>query len=365
MSRADRYVLREILIPLIVSVVAVVALVFLFQARRLMGAALGLGLRLEDAAVIFVSALPPFLVLAVPIAYLLAVLVGLGRLSQDREIIALRAAGASPWRLARMPLFLGVVVSLGCLPIAMYGEPVGLRMLHERLVDVSLRNLTGAIRPGVFNEDFKGSAVYASERTDDGRLQDVFVFDERDPERPMLVVSERGGFTVFEDGIVFELEGGEMHLGEPGGADTYDRMRFDRAELGLDAAQELARRTKFVSPIGRMSGPEMRAFARKAKLTTPLGRRVEKTYWRRYAFPAMAFVFGLVAAAIALSGGPRARARNAILGVLTVVLYYALTRVADIVVVKYDDTPFLGAWVPNLMMLAIGAWALVRGGRPK
>lgn len=363
--RADRYIFREIAVPLFVAVVAVVMVVFLFQARRLAGAALGLGLRLEDVAVIFFAALPPFLVLAIPIAYLLAVLVGLGRLAQDREIVALRAAGASPWRLARVPIALGIAVSLLCLPVAMYGEPYGLRMLHQRLVDVSLRNLTRAIQPGVFNEDFAGSAVYAERFGDDGRLENVVVFDERNADRPMLVVSSGGGFSVDDDAIVFSLDDGEMHLGAPGDPARYDRLRFARAEMGVDAADELTRRTRFVSAIGRLTGPEMRAAADEATLASPLGRRILKTYWRRFAFPSMALVFGVLAAAIALSGGPRSRARNAILGVLTVLGYYLLTRVADIVVVKYPGTPFVGAWLPNVVALGVGVIGLLRGGRPK
>ncbi len=227
----------------------------------------------------------------------------MGRLAQDRELVALSAAGASPLRLARVPIVLGCIVSFVGIPIAMYGEPYGLRLLHQRLVDVSLRNLTQAIQPGVFNEDFKGSAVYASAH-EDGTLAGVFVYDERNRERPVLVVSSRGGFELFDDAVVFSLEDGEMHLGTPGAADRYDRLQFERAEMGLDAADELVRRTRFVSPVARLTGSEMRAWAREAKLTTPLGRRIEKTYWRRFAFPSMALVFGLIAAAIALTGGP-------------------------------------------------------------
>ncbi len=365
MSRADRYLLREIAIPLLVGVVAVAMVVFLFQARRLAGAALGLGLRLDDVAVIFFSALPPFLVLAIPIAYLLAVLVGLGRLAQDRELIALRAAGASPWRLARVPIALGVTVSLATLPIAMFGEPYGLRMLHRRLVDVGLRNLTRAIQPGVFNEDFEGSAVYAARRHDDGTLEDVVVFDERNADGPVLVVSSRGQFTIDAQKIEFSLADGEMHLGVAGTADRYDRLAFDEVTMGVDVSDDLFRRARFVSMLGQMTGPQLKAAAYDAKLSTPLGRRILKQYWRRFAFPSMALVFGLIGAAIALSGGPRTRARNAILGVGAVLGYYLLTRVADIVVIKYGGTSFAGAWLPNLLALAVGAWGLGRSGRPR
>src|SRR5689334_21964799 len=104
LARIDRYLLREIALPFLISIALVVVAMFLLQARRLAAAALGMGLSIEDAGIIFASALPPFLIQAVPVAYLLSVLVGLGRMASDLELTALRSTGASPFRIARMPL---------------------------------------------------------------------------------------------------------------------------------------------------------------------------------------------------------------------------------------------------------------------
>lgn len=364
MTRVDRYLFREIALPFVVSVALVVTSVFLLQARRLATAALGFGLQLEDAAIIFVSALPPFLIMAIPIAYLLSVLVGFGRLAGDNELVALRGAGAGPFRIARVPLVLGLLVSLGTVPIAVFGEPYGLRLLHSRLIEVGMKNLTGAIRPGVFNEDFRGSAVYARSRGADGKLSGVMLYDERDEHRAMLITAHAGTFRSTQDiGVQFELEDGEIHLGQTSTASRYERVRFERAQLGLDAAKELSRRTQWVSIVGRMTNEEMLEQVRAIDPADPLGRRIEKTYWRRFAFPSMAFVLGAIGAAIALTGKPRSRARNAVLGMAAVVFYYALTRIADFLVVQFTGTPFVMAWAPNVLVLAIGLVWIARSGK--
>lgn len=364
MPRVDRYLLREIGTPLVISVVVVVLMVFLFQARRFATAALGFGLTLEDAVVIFSSALPPFLVLAIPIAYLTSVLIGLGRLGQDLELVALRAAGASPFRLARVPVVLGFLVSLAAVPIAVYGEPYGLRMLNERLLDVGLRNLSSAIRPGVFNEDFRGSALFAERADRAGKVEGVLLYDERDPNRPVLVAAERGKLSPTPSGLTFSLEDGEVHLGAGQVKERYERLHFDRVELALDADAELMRRTRFVSSIGQMTNFEIWEIIERDG-DSPFARRIEKAYWRRFAFPMMALVFGVVGAAIGLTGAPRARARSAVLGLLAVIGYYLMTRVADIVVIGGANLSFLGAWIPDLLVLGVGLVALLRAGRPR
>ncbi len=362
MTRVDRYLLREIAIPLGVSVAVVVLLVFLFQARRLAAAALGFGLTLGDAAVIFGAALPPFLVLAVPIAYLFSVLVGLGRLSQDLELVALRAAGASPLRLAVVPVAFGAVISAVCLPLAYHGEPFGLGMLRARLIDVGLRNLAGALRPGVFNEDFEGSALYAAEAEGE-QLENVLLFDERQADRPLLVTAKAGRFEASAAGLVFSLEEGEVHLAQSAAEGPYDRLAFGRASLGLDAGKELGERTKFISPIGELESPELLRVARSRGPLDPFGRRLEKIYWRRFAFPAMALVFGVVGAAIGLTASRGARAQSALLGLGAVLGYYLLTRLADLLVVKVPGTALAGAVLPNAAVLFVALAALLAAGR--
>ena len=365
MSRFDRYVLREIAVPLAFSVGFVVFVVFLFQIQRLAGAAVGFGLTGEDVLVIMVSALPPFLVPAIPIAFLLSTLIGLGRLSSDLELTAMRAAGASGLRIARVPVVFGAVVSALCLPLSLYGAPLGMQMLYDRLIDVGLRNVTGAIRPGVFNEQFAGVALYAGGRRE-GALTDVLLFDERDPAQPVLLVASTGRLTPHGDrNVLIGLEDGEIHLGAGTDRDSYDRVSFESATLGIDTNRELQQRTRFVGELGRLDSEQILARAAMHGPKHPLGRRVEKTYWRRFAFPAMALVFAVLATAIALGGHPDARARSAILALLSVVGYYMLIRIGDVMAVRYEHTIWLAAFGPNLLMLGVGVFALTRAGRPR
>lgn len=366
MARLDRHLLRATLVPLGSAIAFVVLTVFLFQAQRLVGAAIGLGLTAADAAVIFVSALPPFLVLAVPMAYLLAVMISLGRLAADRELIALFAVGASPWRVARVPLLLGVVMTAVSLPIAHYGEPIGQATLYARLVDVGLRNISRAVRPGTFNEDFTSMAIYARARHEDGALDGILLFDERDKTRSILVVADHGALVPERRGLVLGLEQGEIHLGRgitETATDAYERVRFERASLGIDVERDLVERTRFLSEISRLRSAEMMPAVR-ARGDSLWSRKVEKAYWRRFAFPSMCLVFGLVGAAIVLTGRADARARNAIAALGAVVGYYVLMRVGDLIAAQWAPGAWIAAFGPGAILAVLGVIGLLRAGRP-
>lgn len=363
---ADRYLLREIARPFCVALCVVHALVFIFQARKLAASSLGLGLGPGDALVIFVAALPPFAVLALPLACFLSVLVGLGRLGTDRELQALYASGVEPLRLARVPILVGAAVTLLGLPVSLWGQPAGMRVLHDRLADVGLENLARAIRPGVFNEDLSRSAVYAAGLADDGRLTDILIFDARDPEKPTLVVADRGRIRREAGSLTFTLEQGELHRFDAPHLDRYDRIRFAHGRFGLDPGREVAARARFMSGLLARPTFDLLADAETTRTTDPpLGRRTAKEFWRRFSVPMMALIFAVVGAAIGLTDRPESRTPNAVWGLATVVGYYLLTRLADVVVVRYPGTPFWAVWFPNLLLLGIAGAVLLRAGRAR
>src|SRR5579862_8005709 len=64
----------------------------------------------------FAIFVPTILPLTVPMAFLLASLVTFGRLSQDGEITAVRAAGISLWKISWPILGLAAIVSIMLLP---------------------------------------------------------------------------------------------------------------------------------------------------------------------------------------------------------------------------------------------------------
>lgn len=369
-SRLDRYALSEVLVPFGFSLLATTLVVLLIQLQRLANAALGRGLEFTDILVLFGAALPPFFVLVIPIAFLLSVVMGLGRLSSDREMDALAASGAGPFRIARAPLLAGACVSLLSLPIAHFAEPYGLSMLYDRLVDVAMRNISAALRPGVFNEDFPGVALFAHDRRPSGELQDVLVYDQRDADRPVLLIAEAGLLAPVErpgkpPSLELRLERGELHLGATRTKDAYEVLRFDSAQIGIDPGRELRERTRFVNLVSRMSSGAMHKEAERRGPNDLHGRRIEKAYFRRFAFPLMALVFGFIGAAIVLTGRPDSRARNVVLALLAVVFYYVLVRVGDYWVVKGPNSAGLAAFGPNLALLVLGIAWLSRAGRAR
>src|SRR5262249_22192290 len=107
--RIDRYLFFNVFSP---SLLGLGFYTFVLLMNRLFVVAresLQHGTPLDLVLEVLLLALPKILVLSLPMAILLGVLIGMGRLSSDSEIVALRAAGMSYVRMSRPILALGVL----------------------------------------------------------------------------------------------------------------------------------------------------------------------------------------------------------------------------------------------------------------
>src|SRR2546430_14549913 len=130
MPLLDRLLLREIAIPLGVGLRAVLQLLVVLQLLQLNEVVFTSAVTVEDLFRVAAALGPHFLVVAVPLAFMLGVRLGLGRLAGDQEILALSAAGTHPLRLYRVPLAIGGAPAPLVAALPQLGGPLGPPPLH-------------------------------------------------------------------------------------------------------------------------------------------------------------------------------------------------------------------------------------------
>ncbi|WP_373048218.1 LptF/LptG family permease [Vulgatibacter sp.] len=345
---------------------ALLFLTQLFFVARLLAQAdviFGSGVRLVDVGRILLFVLPSMLSYGMPIAFLLGILIGLGRLGDDREITALAATGHGPQALLATPLLLGAVLTAVMLAITTYVEPKG--MLNARLLTSEMikRNLAGNVKPGVFYEDLSDLTLFAGEVDQKtGALRSVLVEDARDPKQPILVLAPAGRLDARGPGgaLTLELEGGELHRAQPR-TDDYAMASFERARVAVVAGDEISRKNKMKRPGEHLTPPELLA---DADYWTARGKDVRDRYveyHRRFAHPFVMLALSVVGVAVSGSAsgrrkGGRAKAFAWTLG--SVVAYFVLGKVFATLGSRGTLPAAIAAWAPVLLIAAMGVLLL-------
>jgi lipopolysaccharide export system permease protein len=281
-----------------------------------------------------------------------------GRLAEDREVVALGAAGLSTARLVKVPLLLGLLLAAVGLWITVDLEPRSLTAARALLVDVVKRNVRNDVKPGTFYDQIPGTTLYA-ERVRGGRWENVLISDRSDPDAPVLALAREGRLEPVGAGGEMELVlgGGELHRVTPGD-DEYVIAAFERAEVVLGLGTALSDRGGLVKgsteDLGAMAE---RARAARARGEVREANRIESSLHRKLAAALAVVPFALLAVPLgAARRAGRAFGVGATFGV--VILHYLLLRSGQVMAQRGTLPAELALQLPTVL-LSLGALALI------
>jgi lipopolysaccharide export system permease protein len=354
---ADRLVLREMGMPLAVGLCAILQLLVVAQLLQLNEVVFSTAITLRDLGRVTAAFAPHFLVMAVPLAYMLGLQLGLGRLAADRELLALSSGGTSPLRLYRIPCLVALAFALAVAALARWAEPWGLQEVNRVLNGVIKRNLKSGLLPGVFNDALPRFMVYVAD-AEGSDWRGVLIQDEVGDGAPLLALAETGRIDeAGGDALLLQLGRGELHRTESRGETV---IRFQEGTFVVGVQERVARKNRFYGveaavPYAEL-GPRADQMDRMGWKTDATRLRVEAG--RRWAVPFASLCFALIGVPLAVAaGGARGSAYLVTLGAF--VAFYVTSRLG-LALADRGVPPFLAAFSPNLLIAAVGAFLTLR-----
>ena len=154
--------------------------------------------------------IPPIIPIVAPLAAFAAAIFVTNRLKNDSELTIMQATGFSPLRLSRSIFLFGLVVTIILLIISHYLIPKSNNILLKRQNEVASSLNAKLLKVGSFIHPQHGVTFYIGGISNSGVIEDVFVLDERNKDREIIVTSKSGylitnnnnPILVLKDGIV-------------------------------------------------------------------------------------------------------------------------------------------------------------------
>src|SRR4029079_19555465 len=145
----DRYVVREVIPPFLLSLVVFTFLLEIPPVMRQLETLVAKGVTWQVAGHIILTLIPQGLGVTIPMSLLTVLLIGLGRLSSDREAVALLACGVSPYRLLRPVLLIAALSTGATMYVMIDAIPDANQTFREITFDIVSKKVENDVRPRV------------------------------------------------------------------------------------------------------------------------------------------------------------------------------------------------------------------------
>lgn len=358
----DRYVIREVLWPLVIGLVVFTFILIVPYLTDRAEQFIAKGVPTAVILHIIWTLVPAHLGLTIPMALLLGLLVAFGRLSADREFVALQACGVSLTRLLRPVALLAGVAWAATSYVLLVSIPSANQTFREITYDIVAARAEGEVRPRVFFADFPDVVLYVRDIPVAGGWNDVFMADNRPGQTPAVYLARRGRVLLDRDArtVEMEFEQGSRHTAERNG--TYEVFRFDRVRLRLDP-ESVFPSTGPAKGDAEMTIAELRQRAVEIEEAGGSSHNQWMYIHQKFSIPFACLVFGVIGLALGATNRRDGKLASFVIGVGIIFAYYVLLWLGQSLAKGFIVSPWLAVWLPNIVLGVFGAWLFYRRAR--
>jgi lipopolysaccharide export system permease protein len=349
-----RYLLSEILPPFLLGLLTFTFILLIARILKLVELIITRGIPLTQVGRLLTLILPTFLELTLPMAFLLAILLGLGRLSGDQELLALKSSGVSPLQILLPLSIVAASVALITLLLTTWVRPAAQVALKNELYDIAKTRIGTALREKVFNDDFPNILIYVEKIIPPGNVaQGILIIDKRETAKDNVILGKVGLINTEEQTHTLSLRLFDGSIYER------DRTRSGFSQTNFNIYDFKLDLDEFIGPAKlKDAGPKEMSLGRLMKtidqkqaagiIATPELMELHQ----RIAFSFAPIVFCLLGVSLSLL--PRTSRANRSWGValciVWLVIYYALLSLGKALGERGAFHPFVALWFPNIIV---------------
>ena len=302
---------------------------------------------------------PQALAITIPMGLLYGILIGLGRLSADREFVALQACGVSIFRALRPIALLAGLAFAADLYVMLVAVPDANQTFREITFNVVAGKAESDVKPRAFYTGFPSRVLYVRDVQPEGGWRDVFLADSTHPDETTVYFARRGRLLLDRAKrlVQLQLEKGTSHTTYTSEPEKYEGSSFDELVLNMDA-ESVFTRAQVIKGDPEMTIAELRAVAGKNKAHgVPYASQLFYIQ-QKFSIPVSCLVLAAIGLALGASNRKDGTLASFALGSGVIFVYYVLLYSSRAASNGGRLSPSLAPWIVNIV-LGLGGLVLM------
>ncbi len=355
------YFLKEFTGPLILSIIAlsfVFTLGYLVQIAYLV---INKGVDIFSVTKLFLFRVPTILIYILPISTLVSILLSMGRLSSDNEIVTIRASGVNLRTLVIPLLTLGLLLSMVMVIFNDKVIPYAHFESRKTLIDIGMQNPAAALEPGVFINSFDKYIIFIYS-IDGNKLYNVRIYEPQGDDKPTrIIVAKKGEFLALPEKnmVKLKLMDGTADEPDPNNPRNFYKLNFKTYFMSLNFADVKDKNAIEKKPKD-MTINELRLQIDKLSKEgidyTPMVTEINE----KISLAFSSFVFILLGLPMAVITKRREKSINFGIAFIIIGVYYLLLLGMKALSIQGYFDPTMALWLPNILFGSLGVYLTYR-----
>jgi len=215
MKRLHLYIVKRFIGPLIITLLISLFVLLMQFLWVYLDELVGKGLELNIIVEFLIYTLAMLMPMALPLSMLLASIMTFGDMGENNELLAMKAAGISLFRIMKPVIVLSILLSIGAFYFSNRVIPVSYKKLMALMTSIRQMRPEIVVKEGVFSNDIDNFSIKVGRRSKEGAmLYDIMIYNhQNDRGNDAVTLADSGTMEITKDKrfMVLNLYSGETH----------------------------------------------------------------------------------------------------------------------------------------------------------
>lgn len=366
-KRINTYIFFELIPPFAISLFFLTFVFLMTRIPDIINMVVNYNTGISAIFMMIGFTLPRFMEFTIPMSTMISILLTFMRMSGENEIVALKGAGVSLYKLLPPVLIFSVIATCLTMWITVFGVSWGKLSLKKKSIEIARTSIDAALQERQFNSQLTDIMIYVSHVDMKTReLKDVFIEDRRTRGLISISVAPAGKLIRQDDEEIYTIRLYDGMINQVNSEDnSVYHINFGHYDINIDL-ESMQKGTRAIhKDIDEMSLHELVQHIRKGIKDKALRSEAMMVLHEKFSIPFACLSLGLLAFPLGIQSMSLRRSSGFGMGIFFFLLYYFLLAGGWSAGETGHYPPYIGMWLPNVVMGVAGVFFLVRNANEK
>lgn len=353
MKILTRYILRQFFAHTVLSLMLFIFILLMDRVFLIINLLINKGLGITSALTLIAYSLPTLLVLSMPMGILSGGILTFGKMASDGEITAVRTSGNSLKPVVLPIIILSILITFLMVPFNYYTAPSSQFKFRQIFLNIALKNPALRLEESTLIEIPPYTLFCLDVNHKKKTLKEIIIYRKASDDNPSVSITARGGtwHTTPEGELILNLSDGSIRHQPEEQPEKLSSGSFEKYTITLKSPENIK---KIHKSVETMTATELKAEIRRLKAKGLPAHKLATRYYLRASLAGAIPVLLLIGIPLGIRAEKRGKTIGIGISIGVIAIYYFLMVAGIKLSFSQFFAPWLGVWLPNILMGSVG-----------